>query len=43
MILGLYIAANDKSLIKKMIGIGILQNSVLFFYISLGYIKESFP
>ncbi|OEY86669.1 cation:proton antiporter [Wolbachia pipientis] len=43
MILGLYIVINDKNLIKKMIGIGIFQTSVLLFYISLGYIRNSLP
>ncbi|MCV3769350.1 MAG: cation:proton antiporter subunit C [Wolbachia pipientis] len=43
MILGLYITINDKNLIKKMIGVNIFQASVLLFYISLGYIKNSLP
>ncbi|QKX01864.1 cation:proton antiporter [Wolbachia endosymbiont of Cruorifilaria tuberocauda] len=43
MILGLYITVSDKNLIKKMIGISIFQASVLLFYISLGYVKNSLP
>ncbi len=43
MMLGLYIIINDKNLIKKMIGINVFQASVLLFYISLGYIKNSLP
>ncbi len=43
MILGLYIVINDKNLIKKMIGVNIFQTSVLLFYISLGYIRNSVP
>jgi multicomponent Na+:H+ antiporter subunit C len=43
MVLGLYVIINDNNLIKKMIGISIFQASVLLFYISLGYIKNSSP
>ncbi|MBA8758447.1 cation:proton antiporter subunit C [Wolbachia pipientis] len=43
MVLGLYIIINDKNLIKKMIGVSVFQASVLLFYISLGYIKNSLP
>ncbi|MDE5067473.1 cation:proton antiporter subunit C [Wolbachia endosymbiont of Drosophila leontia] len=43
MVLGLYIIINDKNLVKKMIGVGVFQASVLLFYISLGYIKSSLP
>ncbi|WFW29987.1 MAG: cation:proton antiporter subunit C [Wolbachia endosymbiont of Menacanthus eurysternus] len=43
MVLGLYISISDKNLIKKMIGVNVLQTSVLLFYISLGYIKSSSP
>ncbi|MDG7056117.1 MAG: cation:proton antiporter subunit C [Wolbachia endosymbiont of Meromenopon meropis] len=43
MMLGLYIIINDKNLIKKMIGVTVFQTSVLLFYISLGYIKDSLP
>ncbi|KLT22230.1 putative monovalent cation/H+ antiporter subunit C [Wolbachia endosymbiont of Armadillidium vulgare str. wVulC] len=43
MVLGLYIIINDKNLIKKMIGLSVLQASILLFYISLGYIKSSLP
>ncbi|MGL9732147.1 MAG: cation:proton antiporter subunit C [Wolbachia sp.] len=41
MMLGLYTIINDKNLIKKMIGVNVFQASVLLFYISLGYIKNS--
>ncbi|MDR2609248.1 MAG: cation:proton antiporter subunit C [Rickettsiales bacterium] len=41
MMLGLYTTINDKNLIKKMIGVNVFQASVLLFYISLGYIKNS--
>ncbi|MGL9732577.1 MAG: cation:proton antiporter subunit C [Wolbachia sp.] len=41
MMLGLYTIINDKNLIKKMIGVNIFQSSILLFYISLGYIKNS--
>ncbi|WP_341813197.1 cation:proton antiporter subunit C [Wolbachia endosymbiont (group B) of Germaria angustata] len=43
MVLGFYIIVNDKNLIKKMMGLSILQASVLLFYISLGYVKSSSP
>lgn len=43
MVLGFYIIVNDKNLIKKMMGLSVLQASVLLFYISLGYIKSSLP
>ncbi|MFP3023035.1 MAG: cation:proton antiporter subunit C [Wolbachia sp.] len=43
MVLGFYIIVNDKNLIKKMIGLSVLQASVLLFYISLGYVKSSLP
>ncbi|MDN5247998.1 MAG: cation:proton antiporter subunit C [Wolbachia endosymbiont of Tyrophagus putrescentiae] len=43
MILGLYIIICDKNLIKKMMGMSIFQASILLFYISLGYIKDSLP
>ncbi|UIP92555.1 cation:proton antiporter subunit C [Wolbachia endosymbiont of Anopheles demeilloni] len=43
MVLGFYIIVNDKNLIKKMMGLSILQASVLLFYISLGYVKNSLP
>ncbi|NSM56718.1 cation:proton antiporter subunit C [Wolbachia endosymbiont of Atemnus politus] len=43
MMLGLYITINDENLIKKMIGVSVFQASVLLFYISLGYIKNSLP
>lgn len=43
MMLGLYTIINDKDLIKKMIGVNILQASILLFYIFLGYIKSSSP
>lgn len=41
MMSGLYIIINDRNLIKKMIGMSIFQSSILLFYISLGYIKDS--
>lgn len=43
MVLGFYIIVNDKNLIKKMMGLSVLQASVLLFYISLGYVKSSLP
>ncbi|EEB56440.1 multisubunit na+/h+ antiporter, mnhc subunit [Wolbachia endosymbiont of Culex quinquefasciatus JHB] len=43
MVLGFYIIVNDKNLIKKMMGLSVLQSSVLLFYISLGYVKNSLP
>ncbi|WP_264374554.1 MULTISPECIES: cation:proton antiporter subunit C [unclassified Wolbachia] len=43
MALGFYIIVNDKNLIKKMMGLSVLQASVLLFYISLGYVKSSLP
>lgn len=43
MVLGFYIVVNDKNLIKKMMGLSVLQASVLLFYISLGYVKSSLP
>ncbi|OAB81964.1 cation:proton antiporter subunit C [Wolbachia endosymbiont of Diaphorina citri] len=43
MVLAFYIIVNDKNLIKKMMGLSVLQASVLLFYISLGYIKSSLP
>ncbi|WGJ62391.1 cation:proton antiporter subunit C [Wolbachia endosymbiont of Frankliniella intonsa] len=43
MVLGFYIIVNDKNLIKKMMGLSVLQTSVLLFYISLGYVKSSLP
>ncbi|MDD9331914.1 MAG: cation:proton antiporter subunit C [Wolbachia sp.] len=41
MILGLYVIVNDKNLVKKMIGLSVFQASILLFYISLGYVKNS--
>lgn len=43
MVLAFYIIVNDKNLIKKMMGLSVLQSSVLLFYISLGYVKNSLP
>ncbi|MFL3876859.1 cation:proton antiporter subunit C [Wolbachia endosymbiont of Trichogramma kaykai] len=43
MVLGFYIIVNDKNLIKKVMGLSVLQASVLLFYISLGYVKSSLP
>ena len=37
---GIYMILSNKSYFKKLIGLGILQNSVLIFYISFGKIKS---
>ncbi|WP_395877212.1 cation:proton antiporter subunit C [Ehrlichia muris] len=40
MVIGLYITATSKNLVKKLIGLNIFQTSVLLFYISMGYVSD---
>ncbi|WP_339047040.1 cation:proton antiporter subunit C [Candidatus Mesenet endosymbiont of Phosphuga atrata] len=43
MTLGLYTIISNKNLVKKLFGISIFQTSALLLYISLGYVKNSYP
>ncbi|CEI85246.1 cation:proton antiporter [Ehrlichia minasensis] len=40
MVVGLYVTAADKNLVKKLIGLNVFQTSVLLFYISMGYVSN---
>ncbi|AAZ68591.1 cation:proton antiporter subunit C [Ehrlichia canis] len=40
MVIGLYVTAADKNLVKKLIGLNVFQTSVLLFYISIGYVSN---
>ncbi len=41
--LGLYIVLASKNLIKKLFGLGLFQNSVLWFFISLAKVSNAAP
>lgn len=41
--LGLYIVFASKNLVKKLFGLGLFQNSVLWFYISLAKVANGQP
>lgn len=41
--IGLFILMADSNLIKKIIGLNLIQGSVIVFYILVGYIKKSEP
>lgn len=41
--LGLYIVFASKNLVKKLFGLGLFQNSVLWFYISLAKVSNAQP
>jgi multicomponent Na+:H+ antiporter subunit C len=42
-ITGLYIVVSSKNLIKKIVGLGVFQTSILLFYISLGKVYGGVP
>ncbi|UTO55981.1 cation:proton antiporter subunit C [Neoehrlichia mikurensis] len=41
MVIGLYITIVDENYVKKLLGLNILQSSVLLFYISIGYVANA--
>ncbi|MBI1274810.1 hypothetical protein GC177_02425 [bacterium] len=43
MMTGLYIAIASSNLVKKLMGLGLFQTSVLLLYIAAGWVKKSVP
>ncbi|KJV69008.1 NADH-ubiquinone/plastoquinone oxidoreductase chain 4L family protein [Candidatus Neoehrlichia lotoris str. RAC413] len=41
MVIGLYITIIDENYVRKLLGLNVLQSSVLLFYISIGYVKDA--
>ncbi len=41
--IGLYLSLSSHSNIKKLVGLSLFQNAVLWFYISLGKVKDAAP